>query len=230
MATNKGVAEAYGELFFNVDSDDFLTPNALQEIDSAWNLLSQKSDFDTYLGIGANRITPEGQTIGGAVKYDILDTNMSAYRYKYFIKGDKSEAVRTLVLKQHPFPFVKGEKFCSEGFLWNKLSRNYKLRYINKGVCVCTYLDGGITSRSITLRYQSPNYASLLYLTIISNKKVPLLGKLKEAINYWRFNVKNRRHFELEMPEKPFWIFAIYPLGLICHLYDKVKHLDKPGK
>ena len=84
MATNKGVAEAYGELFFNVDSDDFLTPNALQEIDSAWNLLSQKSDFDTYLGIGANRITPEGQTIGGAVKYDILDTNMSAYRYKYF--------------------------------------------------------------------------------------------------------------------------------------------------
>lgn len=111
-AINCGINHASGELFFIVDSDDYLTDNALALIDKIEKSIPQ-NDSKYYGGICGIRGYSKDKPIGSSFEGKYLDITMLE-RTKYGISGDKAEVFYTHLLKRYPFPEFEGEKFLTE--------------------------------------------------------------------------------------------------------------------
>lgn len=165
-AINKGVELAQGELFFIVDSDDFLTDDAIESIQTEWDILENKK---RYAGICFRKMTKN---------FDVLGDDFPAYRcsgtsidiaYKWECVADKAEVFKTAVLQKYPFPDIKGENFCQEAVIWFKIAmhRNALLLCVNKGIYVCEYLPDGLTANYDKVMSRNPHYTLLWELTLL---------------------------------------------------------------
>lgn len=182
-ALNYGICNAKGQLSFIVDSDDYLTEDAVEWIHEASGPILNDSRFAGLSGI---RIYPNGNKIGGGDDFGQVDANALDIRFKYGIKGDLAEVFKTEILRKYPFPEINGELFCPEALIWNRIADKYLMRYFFKGMYVCEYLEDGLTSNIIRLRRNSPN-ASMTYYSELFHKPISLFWKIRAAINFWRF-------------------------------------------
>lgn len=141
-AINKGVQNANGELFFIVDSDDYLTENAIEKINQ-W--ITTLDNSHKWAGISGLRGFSKDSVVGQHSDFSYIDAKNNERR-KYNLLGDKAEVYFTDVLKQHPFPEIPGENFISEEIVWNAIARDgYYLRWFNEIIYICDYLEGGLT-------------------------------------------------------------------------------------
>ena len=46
----------------------------------------------------------------------------------------RKEVFKTEILNRFRFPEISGEKFIPEGLIWNRIGKEYNLRYINKAI------------------------------------------------------------------------------------------------
>lgn len=182
-AINRGVLETKSELFFIVDSDDQLTPDAIAIIKQKYQ---EVRDDDTVAGIIGMRIYPDGKRIGGEASFEDTICTRSDFRYKKKINGDLAEVYKTDILRKYPFPIIEGEKFCPESVVWLKIAKKYKLLFVNKGIYVCEYLADGLTHHVDQIRIKSPHLAVINYVLEYGCDTL-LKNKIKDAINYWRF-------------------------------------------
>jgi glycosyltransferase involved in cell wall biosynthesis len=213
-AINRGVAEANGDLFFIVDSDDYLSNNGLELIEYYYEQIKCN---DSFAGVSGIRVDENGTRIGGIFPFDILDTDYMSLYFKYHINGDMAEVYKTKILRNFPFPNFNDEKFCAESFVWNRIAQKFKLRYFNKGIYICEYLMNGLTSNMIRNRMKSPITSMTYYFELI-NMKIPFVQKVKAAINYWRFRFCVKQN--LKKPEiSRIWIWTAV-LGYFMHLND----------
>lgn len=154
-AINTGVAMAEGELFVIVDSDDYITDDALRIIDEMERSIpqEQKGSFAGVCGQrGYNLDDPIGRTFEG----DILDiTTLERSKHKVF--GDKAEAYYTDIMKKYPFPTFEGENFLTECVVWDKIAADgLKMRFFNKIIIICNYLPDGLTAQGNDLFIKNP--------------------------------------------------------------------------
>ena len=141
-AINNGVRNAAGELFFIVDSDDYLTENAIEKINQ-W--VATLDNSHKWAGISGLKGFSKDSIVGQHSVFSYIDAKNSERR-KCNLLGDKAEVYFTDVLKQHPFPEIPGEKFISEEIIWNAIARDdYYLRWFNEIIYICDYLEGGLT-------------------------------------------------------------------------------------
>lgn len=212
-AINRGIKEAKGELFFIVDSDDFLTDDAVEKITIAYNIIRNDNSF---CGVCPLKVDKNLKKIGGNFPYEKLDCSYLDFRYKYRITGDMAEVMKTEVLRKFPFPEIVGERFCPEALVWNRIGMHYKFRYTNDKVYICEYLPDGLTAKITKIRMQSPVASCICYKEQAS-MPIPFDIKLKSAINYWRFWFCPSIHKKPSI--SPFWWWVI-PLGFLMHLKD----------
>ena len=147
-----------------------------------------------------------------------IDVTTRDVRFKLKVDGDMKEVFRTSVLREYPFPEIKGERFCPEVLVWNRIASKYKLRYINKIIYLVEYQKDGITSAITRSRMNSPITSTMTYAEML-DYDISLKWKIRSAINYWRFRycIKNKA---LKAPDvKWYWrLFQI--IGLLMHLKD----------
>lgn len=177
-AINKGVENAKGDMFFIVDSDDFLVSNAVKlVIENEKNVPKEK-----FAGFSFNRGYSEEKIIGSTFEGEYVDAT-SLERSKYNIKGDKAEIFYTEVLRKYPFPIFKGENYLTEAVIWYKIANDeYKIRWFNQIIYICNYLPDGLSLNN-TLDINNFNgytYAVKQFLIY----KMPLIEKVKIAGNY----------------------------------------------
>jgi hypothetical protein len=208
------VREAKGELFFIVDSDDSIPRDSLSLISKYYLQIKDDKLFGGVCGFMAHH---DGTVIGHGCNFDVLDVNSLDMRYKYHITGDMAEVFRTSVLREFPFPEIDGERFCPEALLWNRIAQKYKLRCFSKVIYYRDYLGGGLTSKIVKIRMKSSK-ASMMCYSELNSYDIPLMQKIKAAINYWRFRFCSN---DADKPKISFvWCWTM-PLGFIMHLNDK---------
>jgi glycosyltransferase involved in cell wall biosynthesis len=190
IAINRGLQLASGELFLILDSDDELTPDAVEKVATQWNNLLKEPGIETFGGLVANKSYTNGKEIGSGLNYEILDTTIIDYRFHRKITGDKLEIFKTQLIKQYPFP-VNGEKFCPEALIWNRIGSKYKFRFFNDSIYLAEYLPDGLTDRIVTIRKKSPNNAATYYAELAAYN-IPFAEKVKAGINYWRFSIYDK--------------------------------------
>lgn len=214
-AINLGVKNANGELFFIVDSDDYLTPDAVE-----W-IINNSRDIilnDKFAGMSGLRIHPDGRKIGGGSDFGIIDADALIIRNKHKIRGDLAEIYKTHILKQYPFPEIPNERFCSEGLIWARIAQKYILRYFYKGIYVCEYLNDGLSFNKHKLRLNSPQYTMLLYSELIKYN-TPIMTKIKNAINFWAFSFSSSNiTFKRKIMMIGYINVIFYPIGYIFYL------------
>ena len=69
-----------------------------------------------------------------------------------------AEVYRLDILKKYPFPEYDDEKFITEGGVWDKIAYDgYKIRFFNKIIYICDYLDDGLTKQGREIFVNNPN-------------------------------------------------------------------------
>lgn len=220
LAINRGVAEAQGKLFLIVDSDDYLTCDAVRIL---CDRFAEIVDDASFAGISGVRVDFNGKRIGDSLPQDILDCSALDLRFVYKIKGDMAEAYKTSVLKEYPFPEISNEKFCSEALIWNRIAQKYKLRYVNTGFYRCEYLPDGLTAKITQVRRNSPK-ASLIYYSELYSFDIPIAQKIKAVINYWRFAPCDKNSSLSDKIKEIGWGTLLFlPMGLAYYFLDTYK-------
>lgn len=153
-ALNYGIREIDSELTFIVDSDDILTPNAVEVI---LRYHQRYTDEDSICGYAFLRAYPDGKING---KEFVPDERVASYIDTRInsddTMADKAEVYKTEYLKEFPFPEYKGEKFLGEDIVWIRMARKYRMVHVNKAIYVGNYQDDGLTKNRRAHNIMSP--------------------------------------------------------------------------
>lgn len=147
------------ELCMNVDSDDYLTDTAIQDILDFWDK-HKRSDIG---GIYALDQYKNGKIVGCAFPdnlkefhgwgYKIVFYESNGRSQRFVNQGDKKFIGVTEKIKQYPpIPIFDGEKYHSLYYKQHLIERDYTILIMNKPVCVVEYMADG-SSNNMFLQY-----------------------------------------------------------------------------
>ena len=216
-AINRGVREANGELILILDSDDTLPADSLATIAHYYEQCKGYKDCAGVCGLMAHH---DGQLIGTGFPKEPMYESALQFRYaeEGNVTGDLLEVYKTSVMREFPFPEIENERFCPESLVWNRIANKYKLFCFNKVIYYRDYLEGGLTSKIVRIRMNSPIASTMTYAEML-DYNISLKWKIRSAINYWRFKycIKNK---SLKAPTVK-WYWRLFLLvGLLMHLKD----------
>lgn len=149
---NKGVELARGEMFLVIDSDDYLTDDALTKLNTWKHDLPQNI---RYCGISGNMGTDKNgcsNTLIPGMYYDgtLLD------RY-HGIGGERVYAFYTDIHREYLYPVFDDEKFMTEAVVWNRMAHDgYQMRFYDDVICIYEYQEDGLTRAGNSLFLQNP--------------------------------------------------------------------------
>lgn len=214
-AHNKAYEVIDTELNVCIDSDDYMTDNAVELIINYW----KNNRKDEYCGFGALNIFENGEVIGTKFPEGLKESKYFDLYKRYKVKGDKKFIYRTELIKQNPYPIFKGEKYVGLDYKYMKLDEKYCLGLMNEPVCVVEYLADGSSLNMLRQYRKNPRGFSFYRIENIKNPKGSLLYRFKESIHYVSSSLLSKnKNFLKETPCKFLAILAI-PFGYILYRY-----------
>lgn len=151
-AINRALELAEGELFLVIDSDDYLTDDALEKIDR-WEKALPMSE--RYCGVSGNLGTSVEKTANTQFPDGYYDGSLLD-RYKN-VDGERAFAFYTDIHRRYLYPIFDEERFMTEAVAYNRMAHDgYKMRFYNDVICVYEYLDDGLTKAGDSLFLRNP--------------------------------------------------------------------------
>ncbi|MBR1875538.1 MAG: glycosyltransferase family 2 protein [Lachnospiraceae bacterium] len=181
-AHNRGVINCDTPLFVCLDSDDYFTKNAVNDIFMKWEEIRYD---DRYAGMIAHKGTDEIHTLYGARFPDNGDTTLKGL-YERGFKGETTLCFKTELLKKNLFPEIPEERYVPEDYVYDKIDAGHIYAVIPQVLTVCEIVKGGYTDAVTKLREENPTGWLLYYGQRVSNTKMSVL-KIKYASHYLRF-------------------------------------------
>jgi len=190
VAWNTALDNVSGELFFPIDSDDYLVSNALRQV----KVMYQKSNKQQNLmGFSGVRVFPGGDFSGGKLNDSTI--NYIDYsptdRLSKGISGDLAEVFFTERIKRYPFPVYRDEKFVPEAVVYNRFSNDgYRIRGFGIPLYHCEYLEDGYTKNVNSLLIRNWKGYSL-YIRELMHCSSSLVSKMMPLGGYcYRYLLK----------------------------------------
>lgn len=158
-AINRGLKEADGRLFFTVDSDDYLTDDAIEkvirwdgELPADGRFCGYAGNMGTALGVTTNRLFPGDYLDGTALdRYDRVD-------------GERAFVFYTEIHRKYLYPEFPGEKFLTEAVTWDLMAHDgYKMRFYNDIIRIWEYKDDGLTRAGYRVFLENPQGTGLFF-------------------------------------------------------------------
>jgi len=159
-AINKAVKWARSPFLFILDSDDYITEDA---VDFMINKCKLIMDDSIFVGIGVLRGDKELIPKKEALFDEYVDaTNLE--RSAYGLDVDCNEVYKISVLKRYPFKVWDGEIFTPESVVLNEMALDgYKLKWFNKVAVISKYLQDGMTKGGWELMKNNPMGYAMLF-------------------------------------------------------------------
>ncbi len=212
IAINNGVKLADKELFFIVDSDDWLPENSLNKIDDYY----QKIKLDErFAGVAGLKKVANENIENIVLHQNEFVSNSLDFRFLYNYSGDIAEVFRTSILKMFPFPVFKNEKYCKPSLIWNRIAVKYNLLYFNEYIYHSEYQEGGITSQYSNLMLKNPKSSLKFYQELFSfysfkNNLELKIKFLKHYIDIARNNNYSWIYILKSLKLKNLWLYFWY--------------------
>lgn len=151
-AINLGLELARGELFFTVDSDDWLTDDALEKVASWESELPRDGKFCGFAGRLQNTA---GQLSGTLLDGNYFDgTTLDRYS---IANGERAMVFYTEVHKKYHYPVFPEERFMTEAVTWNRMAKDgYQFRFYNDVIWIYEYQADGLTGVGMSLYQRNP--------------------------------------------------------------------------
>lgn len=152
-AHNTGVANCKNELFYCVDSDDYLPNMAVEVILNSWQPVRYDPGIAGIIGLrGKDGSTP----LTTAYQSDLKRITLWDLYYKHGYKGDTALIYRAELLALFPFKIAEGERFMAETFVYHQIGQYFEMSVLNEIVYVCSYLPDGYTANARKVTRQNP--------------------------------------------------------------------------
>ena len=147
-AINYGVDLAEGELFFNVDSDDYLTDDALEKVDRWERELPKEKK---YCGVAGNLGTSVDATPNTFFEKGYRDASVLERYADYCndpVDGERGYVFYTKIQKKYKYPEFEGENFVTPAVSWNRMAADgYIIRFFNDIIWIYEYQPDGLTAQ-----------------------------------------------------------------------------------
>lgn len=199
-AWNAGVQACEQPLFFCVDSDDTLVPDAVEAILAHWEAV--RSDGEIAGIVGLDGTTPD-KPLGTWMPESRERTTIWDLYYKTGHKGDVAVIYRTDVLRCYPFIVAENEKFIAETYVYFLIDDDYELSVLNKILILADYRADGYSNNARRVTRENPQgyirlkrmhieradtfllkfKASILYLVGYHFSKETMLDGIRKAPN-----------------------------------------------
>lgn len=202
-ALNVGTEAANGELLLILDSDDYLSDDAIALSYEYWE--KYKND-DKICGMTFLRHIEN--PIYKDKLFEECVSDMIEFKYNRGILADMCEVMRTDILRQYPYPVFENERFLSEVIAVGEISKKYKTAYIPKEIYFTEYLDTGLSQNWFKLVINNPLGARANNLFFMS-KEFKFKIRLKNCIMFDVFSVIAHKKVLSETKMK-FWAAVFY--------------------
>lgn len=220
MHTGYNVAykNIYTELAVCVDSDDYLTDDAIEKIITIWN----KKKNDRTAGIMGLDITPSGEIIGNRMP-DVETIKVYDYYYRYGGRGDKKQVYRPELIRDFISPEFKGEKLFPTCFKYYQVDLNYDMIVLNEPLCVVEYMPDGYTN-NILKSYKNNLNSYIFYRRfILSYPNATLKHRFRFAIHYVAECILNHEKGWLKKVDHKIIVISAIPFGVLLALYINIR-------
>ena len=226
---NQGMHGAHNTAYKNIktilntciDSDDFMTDNAVSLILEKWQTIDQQK----YAGIIGLDAYKNGEIIGS--KFNTNTTTLENF-YNNGGTGDKKQVYRTEIINNYPeYPLFKGENYVGLGTKYLYIDKDYELVTLNEVLVIVEYLPTG-SSRNMLYQYfktpQGFQYNRQVTMQLSSSLK----RKFIEAIHFVSTSIILKDiNFLNKSPKKFLTICAVpFGIGLYCYLKFKTRNKD----
>ncbi|MBQ7595106.1 MAG: glycosyltransferase family 2 protein [Clostridia bacterium] len=208
------------ELNICIDSDDYMTDDAVEKIVNLW----QEKGEEKYAGIIALDCLQSGEIIGTELEADRETTTLKDY-YLRGGKGDKKLIYRTDVMKKYPpYPEFEGEKYVSIAYKYYLADEDYSLLILNEPVCVVEYQTDGSSTNMYRQYLRNPK--GFAFIRKVDMQKADNLKELFRCTTHYVSSsiISKNRHFIKESPKKAATVLSI-PFGAALTVY--IKHKSK---
>lgn len=158
-AMNFGFDKCKTDLFMCVDSDDYMTENAIRNIIRFWesNGIGQENIAGMVTLRGKSSIQPLNDYFP-SIK---VSKHLDLYS-KYGFKGDLDIIFRSELLKKYKFFVYDDEKFMGETYVYNMIDDAHVFLVYNCITSVCEYLQDGYTKNVYRHLKENPKGYRLL--------------------------------------------------------------------
>lgn len=214
-AHNLGVQNTTTPYFVCVDSDDNMTDNAIESILNECEKLQDES----VCGIVAYKAYTDGKVISTPFPEGEEIVNFSKM-YENGFEGDTAFVFKTEVIKQYPFPIIASEKFITEAYVYEQISRDYQVLLLNKILVICEYNADGLTKNLQKVIFNNP----CGYVAYFLQKGNFASSRMQTVKAYIRANAFRKFTKGVQMPvnaKKKFLYFITHPFGKVLYLKKK---------
>lgn len=223
IAINVGCDMAEGELFFIVDSDDYIPKEAIEEVKRDWKKYRNNTGI---AGLVYLKAWKNGNLMGRKFEKDEFISNHVKEYNKGGVWGEKLKILRTEIFRKNKFPKYENEKYVGEHVLWIEVSRKYDLVYINKVLYIAEYLEDGLTMAGRKLRIENP-LGGIKGAQVLMQKDMCLKLRIKNNLLYSAYSFfaeKSIKEIYKGAVEKSLLTLEL-PFGYVLYRYWKKKFL-----
>lgn len=178
-AYNAAIEALDTELAICVDSDDYLTDDAIERIADWWNAHGNAD----YAGIVALNRTREQDILGQRLP-ELGAAHLIDLYCRHGCRSDLKMIYRTALLKQEgPIPVFGAEKHMNPYYLFLKIDRLLPMGILNTPVCVVNYQRDGMSSDIFRQYVKSPRSFAALRQMMVSMERASLPYRFKNTVH-----------------------------------------------
>lgn len=219
IAHNLAVENCDTELFYCVDSDDYLPEDATKIIEENFQYISNN---DKISGIVGYKAYFKGNIVGNKfpdIKYSTLKNLYSSGK-----TGDTALIYKSKILKNFPFKQFIGEKFLRESTVYDLIDQTFELLVIDKILYFCEYLDDGLSKQAYVNEYKNPNGAALFrYMEYL--KSVGIINKVRNLSAFVMFSIIAKKKADSVKKIGLLRFITLMPIALLGYFRLKFKVL-----
>ena len=233
VAHNSAVAQARGELFMTLDSDDSLLPDAVAKIRRQWTAIPA-SERAAFAGVAGMCLNEDGTLSGEPYPEPVIDSDHLRIYERCRMNGERREALRVDVLREYPYPCFEGERHVRPTLILRRMAHRYRLRFTNEVLQVNRHAAGGITDRRFQYRVRNPRGLRQYFLEEIT---------LHDAHKPWRKLFRHHARFvryslhsgiglaqqAREAKHRGMWLLAL-PEGVLSWVADRYRLRFRGGR
>lgn len=220
VARNKAIELISTELNICVDSDDYLTDDAIELLITTW----KNRTVLNSCGIIGYDVFQSGEYACDLFPESIGETTTLFELYeKYHCMGDKKMMYRTDLCKKYPCPVFPGEKYYPNRKKYYLIEREGPLIILRKPLCIVEYLPDGITA-STYKRYMKNPVGLADYRLFLMDNDPSLKNIIRQSIHYVAMNIISKNGIGQKSTKHKISNILCAPMGFALYLYILFKN------
>lgn len=217
-ARNLAYEKVYTELNTIIDSDDWMAPDAVDNIITFWN----KNKDEKHAGMITLNRNPDGEVVGSDMPDNVTSCSYIDFWKKYNMKGDKKLVYRSELTKQYPYPEFENEKFFPASLKFYLIDKDYDIFLCNFTTCIVDYNDDSMT-RDKYAQYKSCPLGFMYYRREMLKFNTGFKTKVKNMLHYIMEYSIAKTPIDKEMLSSPLFYFCFIPGKMFYYYITRTK-------